>query len=228
MGWFSKRKERARAQDLVDADLSDAHVGGLVRGVHVQGGTVAHAAEQVRHIGPVGQDHLPSTEITRISTDVGILTRRFDEFVGTMHGLNTALGEFRDRQVEPIKAELRHLRYNLGSKVEQTTTQLDSVVNHLDRQINVFLKLQGKSDDEIRKFKIEAGIAPDAPTGPELEAQAALIDGLKEELFHANEQVKRLLEQVTTLNSQVQALTVGDALDRNPKPEPKKGKRRGR
>lgn len=172
----------------------------------------------IPHRGP-DKDYLPSTVASRIESNLGALNRRFDAFVDNIAGLNTALGDFRDKQVVPIKEELRHLRYNLGAKAEQTVTNLDVLVAHLDRQINVVMALQGKNPDEIAKFKEAHGIQPFAPTGQELEVQQQMNEAFKEENFNLTEQVKRLLARIKELEEQLAARV---------EPAPKKGKRRGR
>lgn len=82
---------------------------------------------------------LVNSGMERIAARVEEVGQEVREYNANIHALNLALGEFKKGSIDPIKAELEHLRYNLGSKVEGTVTMLEKMVATLDQQLSKFM-----------------------------------------------------------------------------------------
>lgn len=127
-----------------------------------------------------------------------VIAERFETSVRSTDQLNRALGEFREAVVGPFREELRFLRFNLGDKVNHTTTNLEVMVSQLDKVIWANLRAQGFSEEKIREFRIEHGMQPEAPKGGELELHVAEHQGLIDQVAALTAQNHRLL---TMLNA---------------------------
>ena len=214
---------RERAPDLdaeAGPDLSERQH----RRLAVMGGQVMEPALPVLSDRVRPADLMLANEVTRISSEVGSLARSFDKFQSNIHELNVALGQMQQKLLVPLKDELDHLRYNTGAKVEQSTTQLNAIVNHLDRQLTTVLKAAGFSSAQVAGFKEEAGIAPNAPTGEELENEVRtreLLQTSNEELIAQNQ---RLTAKVAGLQGQVERLLQEKADTGKSRPKRRRGK----
>ena len=60
-----------------------------------------------------------------------------------MHQLNLVAGELVNKVLTPLKGELEQLRYNLGDKANSTVSMLERLVTHVDRQLDIALKMTG-------------------------------------------------------------------------------------
>lgn len=169
------------------------------------------AAERAPHnphqklITAAEQGELPASELMAQAVQAGLpammtamttIARRFEQFVVNIDAVNRGLAEFKREVSEPLRDELKHLRYNLGDKVTLTTTNLDSMVSALDRQVWALLRASGMSDDKIREYRTEHGMNPDAPSSQELELQANMIKGLQDTIDELKQQNERLLSQL--------------------------------
>ena len=138
-------------------------------------------------------EHLLGTAITRIQSDLGAIQRQMAVQGEHMHALNEALGEFREKLVVPLRQELAYLRYNLGDRVNHATTDLSVYVERLDQVLWGALRAQGLSDADIRKYREEHGMQPEAPRGYELEAQMRELEDLRHSNAELVAQNRRLI-----------------------------------
>lgn len=168
MGLFSRRKagpapdiEEPRAEPARELTLAPPTGAGATQDM------VAKAAGEL----------LAGTVMSRIQADVALIAKRLDEQNGNMHALNLALGDFREKLVVPLKAELAHLRYGMGPKVEQTTTELAMFVTHLDKVLGGILEAQGWSKERVAQYRSDTGLdSVDAPRAAEFNAYAETIE----------------------------------------------------
>jgi len=157
--------------------------------------------------------YLVATTISRMEANVGALVRRFEEHVGNQDKLNRALGDFREKLVIPLAEELKHLRYGMGAKVEQTTTELAGIVNHLDKALTAIFKAQGWSDEQISAYKTQYGLdSISAPRAAEFAAYAERIAGLREEYEKLLAQNALLIEQNQRLAAEIERLNGAGAV----------------
>ena len=119
----------------------------------------------------------------RIAARVEEVGQEVREYNANIHALNLALGEFKKGSIDPIKAELEHLRYNLGPKVEGTVTMLEKMVATLDKQLSGFMSPEQK---------IERGLHADIPH-PEKMTEQALDPGM---VMAALEALNRRLDSI--------------------------------
>lgn len=126
------------------------------------------------------------------------IAQRFEQFVGNIAALNTALGEFKQQVMLPFREELHHLRYNTGDRMTQVCTDLDSFVSKLDQVVWGALRANGMSDDQIRRYREEHGMQPEAPTGPELVSHLRELEALRRSNADLVVQNQRLLARLDT------------------------------
>jgi len=131
------------------------------------------------------------TNVPALASALGIIAQRFEDSVRNSDALNRAIGEFKLEVIQPFREELRFLRFNLGDKVNQTTTNMEVMVDKLEQLITASLRAQGHTDAQILAFRTENGMDR-APSGEELE-------------IHVHEH-EELLAQVATLTAQNQRL----------------------
>jgi uncharacterized coiled-coil protein SlyX len=179
MGWFSRKNKPEPGQVMQTVPTIYPHGGPMQPGQEVVAQAVA--------------EFMGNTAISRISADVSAIVKRLDEQNGHMHALNTALGEFREKLVVPLREELKFLRYNLGDKVNHTVTDLDVMVGQLDKILWGALRASGMTDEQIKAYRTEAGMQPEAPRGFELEAQTAEREALISQVRTLVAQNQRLL-----------------------------------
>lgn len=143
------------------------------------------ASELVRAAG----DSVPALAIAMTT-----IAQRFEDSVRNADQLNRALGEFKGQVVVPLLEELKFLRYNLGDKVNKTTTNMEVMVDQLDKTIWGALRASGLTDAQIRTYREEHGMQPEAPSGQELELHVAEHQALLRQVEVLTEQNRRLLE----------------------------------
>lgn len=125
-------------------------------------------------------------------------------------GLNTALGDFRDKVMQPIKKELEFLRYNLGDKANATVSQMQGCLLHMDKLFDAILKMSGKDEATIRKVREELGIPRNVPTIEELEKTGRPFveyDAMLAAQQNSIEQNARLLALLEKRDGQIASLT---------------------
>jgi hypothetical protein len=137
--------------------------------------------------------------VPALATAMGIIAGRFEESVRSTDQLNRALADFKTTVMEHFRGELRFLRYNLGEKVNHTTTNLEVMVGQLDKVIWANLRAQGFSDEKIREFRIEHGMQPEAPSGPELEMHVQQTEELLGQIAALTAQNQRLMAQLSNV-----------------------------
>lgn len=122
------------------------------------------------------------------------IASRFEDSVRASDAMNRGLGEFRAEVIVPLREELKFLRYNLGDKVNRTTTNMEVMVDQLDKTIWGALRASGLTDAQIRTYREEHGMQPEAPSGQELELHMTQHQGLMDQVAALTEQNRRLLE----------------------------------
>jgi hypothetical protein len=192
-GWTLGAHDRVDAEHL--ADIEDA------KGVAAEG-----RALQTRHGALVGTEtsQLRATELIERAGDsvpalaqaLTVIAERFEQSVQASHQLNTGLAEFREKAIAPLLNELNYLRYNLGDKVNKTTTNMEVMVDQLDKVVWGALRASGLNDDQIRQYREEHGMQPEAPSGQELEIHLANTQGLLDQVAALTAQNQRLLAQL--------------------------------
>lgn len=167
-------------------------------------GVPAQATLPANFVEQLGAQFIASTALATVQADVHTLVRRFNEHLEHMAALNTALGDFRNHLVVPLREELKHLRYNTGARVEQTTSELDVIVAHLDKLMTPLLRAQGWSDERIAQYREEHGLVMrEAPRAVEFAEYRESVEKIRDELGAQN---ARLLEEVRTLREANEAL----------------------
>ncbi len=134
---------------------------------------------------------------------MGTIAERFEQFVNNIDVLNRTLGEFKHDVMAPFKEELKFLRYNLGDKANGAITNMQTLVAQLDKQIWAVLRAKGMTDEQIRSFRTENGMNPEAPSGQELEDHVRYVQECEESNRTLTEQNQRLLEEVQALRRRV-------------------------
>ena len=124
-----------------------------------------------------------------------VIAERFETSVRSTDQLNRALGEFKLQIMQPFHEELRFLRFNLGDKVNQTTTNMEVMVDKLRALITAQLLAKGLTPERVQEYLIENGIDR-APSGPELEVHVAEHQGLIDQVAALTAQNHRLLAQL--------------------------------
>jgi hypothetical protein len=145
------------------------------------------ATELIRAAG----DSMPALAVALTT-----IAQRFEDSVRNADTLNRTLGEFKEQVVGPFREELRFLRFNLGDKVNQTTTNMEVMVDKLEKLITANLRSQGFSDEKILEFRVENGLDR-PPSGPELEAHVAEHQELLAQVAALTAQNQRLLAQLS-------------------------------
>lgn len=118
---------------------------------------------------------------------------RFEQMVGNVNALNRAMHEFKDQVVQPFREELKHLRYSTGDRLNKTSTNLEIYVDKLEKVMWGALRAQGMSDAQIRTFREENGMQPEAPTSDELTHHLDEIQAMKRTIEDLTRQNRRLI-----------------------------------
>lgn len=150
------------------------------------------------------EEQMTSSELVRAAGDsvpaltkaVTVIATRFEQLVDNLHGMNRALGEFRTDVILPFREELKHLRYNTGDRLTQASTDLEKYVAGLDKILWATLRAQGMTDVQIRTYREEHGMQPEAPTGPELALHLQELEDLRESNAALVRQNQRLLARL--------------------------------
>jgi hypothetical protein len=127
-----------------------------------------------------------------------VMASRFSQFVDNIHQLNTTLGDFKREVVGPLQQELKYLRYTTGERLNHASTNLEVYVRKLDQVMWGALRATGMTDEQIRRYREENGMQPEAPTGPELEVHIERVQALEESNRQLLAQNRRLLAQLDT------------------------------
>jgi hypothetical protein len=130
-----------------------------------------------------------------------VIAERFETSVRSTDQLNRALGEFKEQVMHPFREELRFLRFNLGDKVNQTTTNLEVMVAQLRTLIGAELLAKGVTPAGVQKFMVEHGIDR-APSGEELEMHQAEHQELINQVAALTAQNHRLLSMLNAKHVQ--------------------------
>lgn len=134
--------------------------------------------------------------VPALASALTVIAQRFEQSVQASHELNRGLAEFRNETVKPLIEELKFLRYNLGDRVNKTTTNMEVMVDQLDKTIWGALRASGLTDDQIRTYRTEHGMNPEAPSGQELEIHMGQHQALLDQVATLTAQNQRLLAQL--------------------------------
>lgn len=188
--------------DWISSNFSDQKVCrtcGFLEPVPRFTGVVLKSGQNI-NLSTQEQEHLPSTAYSRMHADVMAILKVTQEQNQHTHALNVAMGEFKEKLIVPLKEELAALRYNMGAKVEQTTTELSVFVTHLDKLLKLMLKAQGWSDNKIDNYREQFGLnSVDVPRAAEFNAYAAQVKELSDRCAMFADQNERLLRQIKRL-----------------------------
>ena len=158
-------------------------------------------------------EFLASTALSTIQADINAQRRQLEAFVKNVHDLNVQLGDFRAKQVEPIKRELEYLRYNLGDRSTTVLQTLEVLTSRLGRTL------------EAGGTRIPEDLA-NAPSMQELLASGVKAnEAVEQGSFTLIEQNKRLLEEIEKLREENTSLK-GRLAALGRRNRAKKGKRR--
>jgi hypothetical protein len=124
------------------------------------------------------------------------IAERFEASVRATDAMNRALGDFVQSTVVPLREELKSLRFDLGDRVKASANDLSVYVDKLDKVIWAALRSHGLSDDQIREFRSENGMQPEAPRGHELEAHVAEVEEMRATIESLTRQNRRLIARI--------------------------------
>lgn len=193
-GWTAGAHDRVSAEHM--ADIQEA------KGDAIQGRAVQTRAGKL--VSVEGPERLTATQLIERAGDsvpalaraLTVIAERFEQSVQASHQLNLAIGQFRNEIVTPLREELKYLRFNLGDKVNKTTTNMEVMVDQLDKTIWGALRASGLTDAQIREYRTEHGMNPEAPSGQELEIHLAQTQGLLDQVAALTAQNQRLMAQL--------------------------------
>lgn len=125
------------------------------------------------------------------------IAARFEQGMANVHALNVGLQEFKRDLVIPFREELKHLRYTTGDRLNKTSTDLERYVYQLDKVLWGALRSTGMSDAQIKLFREEHGMHPEAPSSQELEAHLDKTEAMERTIADLVKQNRRLIAAAT-------------------------------
>jgi hypothetical protein len=125
------------------------------------------------------------------------IAQRFEDFVGNIDQLNRALGQFKGEVMEPFREELKYLRYTTGDRLNHVSSDLERYVDKLDKVVIGTLRTAGFTEDQVKLFRAEQGLQPEAPRGFELEAHMLEVSELEKMVESLTRQNRRLIARAT-------------------------------
>lgn len=151
-------------------------------------------------------EFMASTVMSRVQSDIGQLVRDFGDFKDNVGKLNSALGEFREQAINPVKRELEYLRFNMGARTEDNIGAMSKLVHHLESQIELLLKSRGVNPHQVdgagETPLDKMGLPPNRPDYQTLEREGVQLV----------ESGNAAADQVTMLNGSIDKLR--DRLER--------------
>lgn len=195
MGLFSRKDKPPYTAVERHADYSHEHApastGGLLPVMHAQTERLAN-------------ELIASTVVSRVQADIAGLRSEAQRQAENGDKLNRAFGEFREKEIQPLREELKALRYNMGAKVEQTTTELAAFVARLDGIVDMLLMAQGWKPEQIAAHKQQHGLdSIQAPRAAEFAAYAEGTAELRQQLQALSASNAELVAQNERLLDQV-------------------------
>jgi hypothetical protein len=152
-----------------------------------------------------------------VLTQLTSMNDRFARFETNVHQFNLVAGELVNKTLVPLKAELEQLRYNLGDKANSTVSMLERLVTHVDRQLDIALKLTGASAGDAVAYRTENGCHGDVPsitelteTGVKAAPDGTALQATAENLLAQLEQVRAQNIRLTRENAQLKAAGYGE------------------
>jgi hypothetical protein len=168
---------------------------------------------------PDGENSLteipPATQL--VLTQLRAMNDRFSRFESNVHQLNLVAGELVNKVLTPLKGELEQLRYNLGDKANSTVSMLERLVGHVDKQLDIALKLTGATTGGAKQYRDEHGCHGDVPSITELtesgvkaSPEGSALAATAENLLAQLEQVRAQNMRLTRENAQLKASGYGE------------------
>lgn len=149
-----------------------------------------------------------------VLTQLQAINDRFSRFESNVHQLNLVAGELVNKVLTPLKGELEQLRYNLGDKANSTVSMLERLVGHVDKQLDIALKLTGAN---AVRYRDEHGCHGDVPSITELtesgvkaSPEGSALAASAENLLAQLEQVRAENMRLTRENAQLKASGYGE------------------
>lgn len=149
-----------------------------------------------------------------VLTQLQAINDRFSRFESNVHQLNLVAGELVNKVLTPLKGELEQLRYNLGDKANSTVSMLERLVGHVDKQLDIALKLTGAN---AVRYRDEHGCHSDVPSITELtesgvkaSPEGSALAASAENLLAQLEQVRAENMRLTRENAQLKASGYGE------------------
>jgi hypothetical protein len=136
------------------------------------------------------------TQVAMVAA-MSTIAQRFEDFVGNIDQLNRALGQFKGEVMEPFREELKYLRYSTGDRLNHVSSDLERYVEKLDKVVIGTLRTAGFTEDQIKLFRAEQGLQPEAPRGFELEAHMLKVAELEKTVESLTWQNQRLIARAT-------------------------------
>jgi hypothetical protein len=97
--------------------------------------------------------------LAAIAGEMRSISERFERFESNVHQLNLVARELVRSGLTPLKNELAQLRYNLGDKANGVMSTMESLMNHLDKQLGIALQLRGATLKQAEGYRETAGIS---------------------------------------------------------------------
>jgi len=133
--------------------------------------------------------------LAAIAGEMRSISERFERFESNVHQLNLVAGELVRSGLTPLKNELAQLRYNLGDKANGVMSTMESLMNHLDKQLGIALQLRGATLKQAEGYRDQAGISTVVASMSSQELQEIGVKAVDPSLLAAS---NAALEQQTT------------------------------
>lgn len=130
-------------------------------------------------MSPAHLENPANALLAPVLTQLQAINDRFSRFESNVHQLNLVAGELVNKVLTPLKGELEQLRYNLGDKANSTVSMLERLVGHVDKQLDIALKLTGANAVHYRD---EHGCHGDVPSIAEL-TESGVPEGEEREVL---------------------------------------------
>lgn len=197
MGLFTRKKKKPKAFAKTGHEDDTP----LYFGIDLKSGRAKHNPHQGLVPLAAGEGRratdlaaaVPQAVPEEVRTALTTIAGRFEQLVGNVHALNRAMHDFKTEIVVPFREELKHLRYSTGDRLNKTSTNLEIYVGKLEKVIWGALRAQGMSDAQIRAFREENGMQPEAPTSDELTAHVARVEAMERTIEDLTRQNRRLI-----------------------------------
>ena len=79
---------------------------------------------------------IASTALSRMEGQVNLMSSRMDKIEANGDKLNHAFGEFKDKEIAPLRRELEHFRYNTGARTEEASTNIEVLLYKISKALD--------------------------------------------------------------------------------------------